>query len=74
MVAGGAICGGSGVVCGVVDCGAGCGGGTFGVAPCGFAPDGAGAGSPDPGGIGGTAGCFWPGNSDIWPLFKFLSC
>ncbi len=52
---------GSGVVNGV---------GGLGVAPCGFVSDGGGAGSAIPDGIAGTAGCFWPGNSVMWPPFR----
>ena len=62
--------GGSGVDCGAVDCA----GGALGVAPWAFVPAGGGAGSPAPGGMAGTTGCFWPGNSVMWPLFKDFCC
>jgi hypothetical protein len=48
-----------------VDCAA-----ELGVAPWAFVSEGAAAGNPDPGGIGGTTGCFWPGSSVMCPLFR----
>ena len=45
----------------------------LGVAPWGFAPAGGGTDNPDPGGIGGATGCFWPGKSMMCPLFNDLS-
>ena len=45
--------------------------GRLGVAPCGLVSDGGGGGgSAIPDGIAGTDGCFWPGNSVIWPLLR----